>query len=351
MEASRKIIVIGGAGFIARAFIQEVSKTYTVISFDKKTPTKIFPEEHFTECDLGKKEDIEVIKDCIKKEVESLHGIVFLAAYYDFSNKPNPFYQDVYNGFCDLVDFHSETLPSTIKFIFSSSMASMLPTTPGIKQTEDSPRKGMWQYPYWKLEMEKYLEGKKLQHPFFSLVLAAVYSDNIEIVPLYHLVKNVSEKKIERFFYPSDTNRGLTYVHLDDVVKLLLKVIENDTFERGYHRFLIGEEEALTYHDIHSNSSKIFLNQKGVIIKIPKSLTLFGAKFLGFLSSLLNKRRFVQAWMIELSDEHYEFDISKVRNELGWQPERNIKEELPKLLQAAKDNYETWKTINEKRPW
>jgi nucleoside-diphosphate-sugar epimerase len=36
--------------------------------------------------------------------------------------------------------------------------------------------------------------------------------------------------------------------------------------------------------------------------------------------------------MIDLSDDHYAFDISRARTLLGWEPRHSLRKALPKIL-------------------
>ncbi len=77
-----------------------------------------------------------------------------------------------------------------------------------------------------------------------QLVLAGVYSDCAELVPLYQQLRRVAAGSIESMLYPGMTNRGLTYVHRDDAIEAFALAVE---CFRGVHdervRLMIGEPE------------------------------------------------------------------------------------------------------------
>ncbi len=45
---------------------------------------------------------------------------------------------------------------------------------------------------------------------------------------------------------------------------------------------------------------------------------------------VLDQETDIKAWMIENSDDHYEIDISRGRQPLGWEPRHSLGDTLPK---------------------
>ena len=64
--------------------------------------------------------------------------------------------------------------------------------------------------------MERILESCSLNRPVAELVLGGVYSDQGELVPLFQQIERLRRFSSSVLFHNS-LNRGLTYVHVDDV--------------------------------------------------------------------------------------------------------------------------------------
>lgn len=51
---------------------------------------------------------------------------------------------------------------------------------------------------------------------------------------------------------------------------------------------------------------------------------------------------FIKPWMIDRADDHYELDISRARNLLGWEPKHRLPDRLPIIIQKLKENPVKW---------
>ncbi len=51
---------------------------------------------------------------------------------------------------------------------------------------------------------------------------------------------------------------------------------------------------------------------------------------------------FIKPWMIDLADDHYELDISRARNVLGWQPRRSLRDTLPRMVERLRADPAAW---------
>ena len=50
----------------------------------------------------------------------------------------------------------------------------------------------------------------------------------------------------------------------------------------------------------------------------------------------LGEEPFIKPWMIDLADDHYELDITRARQLLGWEPRHRLRDTLPKMVEALK---------------
>jgi len=343
-----EILIIGAAGFIGRRVRERLRGRYRLISVDKVEFDAVDEEEQTLVFDLRSAEDVEAVWQEV--DTGSLSAVIFLAAYYDFKNSDDPRYGEVSAGLKATLIQMGETLGPQVPLIFSSSMAAMAPTEPGVALKPESPRLGAWAYPRHKIEAESILEEARIANPRVELVLAGVYSDWCELVPLYKQIERLRRRSIEAFFYPGPTDRGLTYVHVDDVASAFELATKAD-YQRPVHRYLVGEEKPATYQFIHDTASEVFYSRRMPLFRVPRFVAWFGALVLGLFASILGKRRFVQTWMVQFAGEHFEFDISRTRAELDWKPEHLIHDELAGICERARDQTDTWKEKNDARPY
>lgn len=342
------ILIIGAEGFIGKALRDRLADRYALICVDRREVDQRSEAEICLSVDINSPLSV----DAVWKELhpERLKAVVFLAAYYDFSNKPDPRYDHVVNGLQATLDKMAETLRPDVPLLFSSSMAAMAPTEPGAPQKPESNRLGAWAYPSHKLDAETVLERARIPNPRVEMVLAGVYSDWCELVPLYKQIERVRARSVEAIFYPGPTDRGLTYVHVDDVARAFEKAISAN-HQRPVERYLIGEETPVTYEFIHETASDVFFGKPLPLFRVPAFIAWIGAWILGMLARIVGKRRFVQPWMVKFAGEHFEFDISRTRAGLGWQPTRSLNEELPDICRRADEKTELWLEKNDARPF
>jgi nitric oxide synthase oxygenase domain/subunit len=46
--------------------------------------------------------------------------------------------------------------------------------------------------------------------------------------------------------------------------------------------------------------------------------------------------------MVEMADDHFEIDISRARDHLGWEPKHSLYETLPRMVEALRADPLKW---------
>jgi nucleoside-diphosphate-sugar epimerase len=354
------VLVLGAEGFIGRALRARLADRYRLLSVDVRPPTPVEQladgrappvGERRIRCDLGDPRQIDRTFGGLGAELRACAGVVHLASYYDFANRPDPRYDRLHLAMPRLLEWIGDGIPVESPVIYASSMAALAPTRPGRRLRPESPRLGAWMYPRYKREAERVLEGAGLRQPVVELVLAAVYSDWCELVPLYQQIERVARRVLEACFYPGPTDRGLTYLHLDEATEAFDKALEALRGRPGIHRFLVGQHEPVTYREIHERASLAFHGRVLPLRRVPPELARVGARALKGLAALRGRRRFLAPWMVRFAGEHFEFDLTETTEALGWTPSRSLHEDLGPMLDFAATHHDLWRAINERRPW
>src|SRR5262249_51200210 len=73
--------------------------------------------------------------------------------------------------------------------------------------------------------------------------------------------------------------------------------------------------------------------------KIPKELARAGA---WVEDRVLGEDAFIRPWMIDIAGDHYAVDITRARSLLGWEPQRSLRETLPRIVAALKADPVAW---------
>lgn len=352
------VVILGAEGFIGRALRRRLARHHRLLSVDIKpiTPVRAMSgfaevEESLLRCDLGDHNDV----DGMVKRLEQcapVTAVVHLAAYYDFANRPDPRYQRLESGLTRLMSRLDESISEETPVIYASSMAALESTDPGRPLGPNAPKHSGWQYPRHKVACEKILDETPTNRAVIQLVLAGVYSDCAELVPLYQQLRRVAAGSIESMLYPGMTNRGLTYVHRDDAIEAFALAVE---CFRGVHdervRLMIGEPEPVTYETIHQLASEIIRGRRLPLFRIPGWLAWLGGGVLSALGRVTGQRRFVQPWMVRYAGEHFELDVSMAQTRLGWSARHRLSERLTRIVEFSKYHPALFEELNRMRPW
>lgn len=350
--SGQAVVILGSSGFVGRAIQREFTDRYELITADLQPNTcgDAPTSQHYT-IDQGNPEDVKHLLSMLRKRADQLAGVVHLTAYYDFRNQPDERYTRLEHTFPQLLRGLDALLPVGAPILHSSSMAAMAPTEPGKPLSANSPRAGSWAYPKHKLAMERIIEACDLNRPAAELVLAAVYSEYAELVPLFQQIERIRRRRPEALFFPGNVDRGLTYVHVNDVADAFARALLKLRGKTGVHRLLIGEETAVTYREIHERASQAFHGKHLPVVKVPPWLAATGADVLGWAGDRVGNRRFLRAWMVQYAGEHFEFDLSETKHSIDWLPRTHLREHLPDMLSFAKSQPVDWLAYNRARPW
>ncbi|NDE14953.1 NAD-dependent epimerase/dehydratase family protein [bacterium] len=376
IESKKWILMTGAAGFIGRHLRFALNDKYRFWCLDRVPVTDMYLGDVAESVDIGSVTSLTEAWDRRPEITENLHAVIHLAAYYDFSNQPNPQYARVNLGLERLLQLISKDAPGDCLFIHAGSMATLAPVIPGGRQNENSPRAGLWEYPRSKIQAERLLDQSSLRQPVVQLILAAVYSDWCELVPLFEWIELCADYGPEKYFYPGPPTRGLTYCHVEDVVsafkmaldkfgaggELIAQVAQElaekrrrksveVSMEGGVReKFLIGQPTPITYREIHARSCTAFGGKATQLIQVSPQLATIGAYVGQWLARTRGRKSFIRPWMIPFAGEHFSFDLTHSRERLGWVPKHSIQRDLDGILVQATQNRDQWLKINAARP-
>jgi dihydroflavonol-4-reductase len=346
------VLVTGAAGFVGTAFRRLACRSHDLVSLDCRQVRRVAPEEReqVIQADLGDPEAIARAWSELRFSTDRCAGIVHCAAYYDFANEKDERYARLEKGLEILLAQFSKSAPSDAVFVFTSSMAALKPGEPGVPLTPHSPSLGAWEYPASKIRSEAILNAFSGPQAVVQLVLAAVYSEWCELVPLHQLIELVATRPIERTFYPAASDRGFTYLHVEEAAEAILLALTHCT--RGRHRLLIGEARPVTYRQIRSQTlSAVGVPSAWPLLRVPRWFARWGALVIALIDRLRKRERFLKPWMMAFAGEHFEFDLTQTQRSLGWVPRRWLLNELPTILGNRSAHFAQWRTLNKARPW
>ena len=335
------VVVTGASGLIGSGIINKISDHFRIVGFDRDAETLPPLQSEMIYVDITKQKSIDEAMARIRIGYgNKIASVIHLAAYYDFAGRPSPLYEKVtVRGTQKLLqglrDFEVD------QFIFSSSLLVYKPTVPGKKIDENSPLQPKWAYPESKVEAEKVILQERKNIPVVMLRIAGTYTDTGSSIPINNHIKRIYEKQITSHFFPGDVSHGNPYIHLDDLIGAMAKVIEKRKTLPEELVLNIGEEETLSFEYLQKTIGKLLHGKEWKTYRIPKFVAKFGAKVQDIFGD-----PFIKPWMIDMADDHMELDMTLAKKMLDWQPEHSLRETLPKMISSLRANPDHWYKIN-----
>lgn len=337
------VIVTGSSGFIGRAIVESLARDFTLVGFDRATPPHPPAEAECVCIDLTDDQSVAAAF----KRVRAAYGnriasVVHLAAYFDLSGEPNPKYDQVtVRGterlLCALQSFKVE------QFVFASTMLVHAPGRPGQQIDEEWPLEPKFPYRESKIRTERLIHEQRGAVPAAVIRPAGVYDDMCRNPFLAHQISRIYERKLISHVYPGDLDAGQSFLHLEDLTDALKRLIERRKELPPDVSILLGEPEALSFGELQREIGRLVHDEEWQTQQIAKTLARTGT---WVEDEILGEEPFIRRWMIDSSNDHYELNIERAQNVLGWYPKHSLRNTLPKIVAALKADPVAWYRAN-----
>jgi nucleoside-diphosphate-sugar epimerase len=217
------------------------------------------------------------------------------------------------------------------------------PQNPPIKITEESPRKASWEYPKSKILTEDLLVQKHGNIPLVILRIAGCYDDDCHSIPISNQIERIYDRSFERFLFPGDITHGASFLHLEDLADVIFEAIQKRKDLPKEFIALVGEEEVLSYDYLQRNINKQLFGKELKTMRVPKWFAKFGA---WIQCHIPGYKSFIRPWMIDLADDNYDIDISRIKKALQWKPKRSLRSSLRVMIESLQKDPERWFKLN-----
>ena len=347
------IIVTGSNGRIGEAVMRRFAGRFEdVVGFDRKAPKPPPPGCVYVPVEITSDESVRdglrVIRDHHGAHVAS---VIHLAAYYDFFGRASPKYEEItVQGTGRLLRGLRELGFRVEQFVFSSTMLVHRPGEPGEFITEDWPLDPTWAYPQSKVRTEELIRAERGDTPAVLLRISGVYDDQCHSIPLAHQIQRIYERDLTSRLYSGSTAHGQAFMHMDDLVDAIERVVERRSELPPEVPILLGEPEALSYDELQHTIARLIRGVSKETIEIPGALAPVAKAGAWVLDHVPGQEGFIKPWMIDRANDHYALDISRARTLLGWEPKRSLRETLPKMIEALVADPLRWYRENELEP-
>ncbi|MEW6057759.1 MAG: NAD(P)-dependent oxidoreductase [Bdellovibrionota bacterium] len=347
-NSSDAIIITGSSGLIGSALAKKLSKSHKVVGFDKNTPKSPIENVDYYEVNITSDENVRATLGRIERKYgKRITSAIHLAAYYSFSGEEDPKYDEItVRGterlLRELKRFELE------QFIFSSTMLVHAPTTPGKEINESSPLDPRWPYPQSKVDAEESIGETHGRVPIVNLRIAGVYTDRCNSIPIANHIMRIYERQLTSHFFPGDPSHGQAFLHLDDLVDAIEKVVDRRKALPQECTILLGEPDALSFNDLQEEIGCLIHGEDWKTLWIPQIIAKAGAAIHQRIP--LMREPFIKPWMISFADDHYDINIERARKLLNWEPRHSLRKTLPLMIEALKKDSARWYRENKLEP-
>lgn len=346
------VVITGAAGNIGSAVVQALTADYRVVGLDMPDAAEQapFPCIGF---DITDEESLAEAAEQIRARWGAkVASVVHLAAYFDFTGEDNPLYQSVnIDGTRKLLEMLNQEL-DVEQLVYASTMLVHQPGKPGIPITEETPLEPKWVYPQSKAKAEAVIREEAGDIPYVLLRLAGLNDDEGGVPTLTHQIQRIYERDFKSELFAGEASHGQSYIHIDDVVDVISRCIARRKSLPDDVAILAGEPEAISYAAMQNHIGCLIHGEAWQTLRVPKPVAAAGAwveeKMEPVVPDAIDKgeKPFIRPFMVPLADDHYELDISRARELLGWHPRHNIRDVLPKMIDALKKDPAGWYEAN-----
>jgi len=344
------ILITGASGNIGTSLSHCLKDRFTILGLD--VVASDIADENY-KCDLTSQDSVDLQLHKIREKFGTdIAAVIHLAAYFDFSGEESPLYQTVnVEGTKHLLKalqtFNVE------RFIYSGTMLVHKAGVPGQKITEKTPIQPGWAYPESKANAEKALIETHGNIPYTILRLAGLYNEHTAVPTLAEQIARIYEKDFKSHLYAGDLSAGQAFIHQDDMLDLFLKVIEKRNDLPHENIILAGEEAVLGYQALQNRIGDLIYGQhEWNTLSLPEFAAKMGASIEEKMEPVIpddidkGEKPFIRSFMIDLASDHYDLDISRAKDQLGWVPEHDIHKGLETLIGNLKKDPASWYKAN-----
>jgi len=345
------IVLTGASGFVGRNFIDAAKDNFRLFCIARRSQSEAgipgYDNVKWAQADIGNAPKIQTIAESIKK-LGGADYILHLAGFYDFTLKDNPEYENTnINGTLNILNLAKSL---EIKhFLFSSSLVVSKFFETGKVLDEQSPPDAAFPYANSKRIGEEYVKEYSKYFSCSIIRLAAVFSDWCEYAPLYVFLNTWLSRKWNSRIIAGKGETSITYIHINDLIKLLLRIIETYKNLPAITYFIASPPGTVSHNDLFKAATKYYYEQNVTPLRIPKWFALTGVVIRYQLGKLFGNEPFECPWMIKYVDTRLVVEPSHTSKVLSWKTTRryDILRRLLFMVDKMKNYQNDWKIKNE----
>ena len=337
------VIVTGSSGYIGSAIVKKLAAKYRVIGFDRDAAPHPPAEAECVCVDVTDQASIDAAFERVRTAYgKRIASFVHLAAYFDLTGEPNPKYDEVtVKGTGRLLEALQDF--DIDQFVFVSTMLVHAPIRGGGLIDETSPLDTDLPYRESKVRTEQLIRETRGDINAVLVRPAGVYDDEGHSAFLAQQIARIYEKRPSARVYPGDLDTGQPYLHLEDLLDGIERIVDRRSELPSEWPVLLGEDDVMSYGELQKSLGRLIHDEDWTTRTVPKGLAKTGA---WVENEVLGEETFIRPWMVDISDDHYELDLSNARERLDWTPQHRLRTALPRIVEGLKADPSAWYAEN-----
>lgn len=342
-EAKPIIIVTGSSGYIGSAVVKRLASKFRVIAFDRFTPPHPPAVAECVCCDITDQSSIDAALIRVRTAYgDHIASVIHLAAYFDLSGEPNSKYEEV------TIAGTSRLLKSlqsfdVDQFVFASTMLVHTPMKDGEPIDESMSLDDSLPYRKSKIKTEQLIREERGPIKAVFMRPAGIYDDFGSSAFLTQQIARIYEKRASSKVYPGDLNSGQSYLHLQDMLDAVERIVERRDVLPEEWPVLLGEKHVMTFGALQKVIGRLIHNEDWRTLSVPASAAKAG---LWAENEVFDESPFLKSWMVDISGDHYSLNLDNAEEKLGWKASHDIRTTLPLIVENLKRDPYSWYSKN-----
>ena len=345
-----RIVVTGASGFVGRHFIDAYKDHSRIFAIARRSQQEVGLERHpnieWFLADIADEASIHQVMDDIRAK-GGADFLLHLAAFFDFSNEPNPEYDRTNVLGARLIFKEAETLGLS-RFIFASSLVVSEFPPADVRLTEQSRLDADFPYARTKIAGEGMALEYSQKFPCTVVRFAAVFSDWCEYGPLYKFIDTWSSRSWKSRILGGQGRSAVPYIHIFCLRSLLWSIMSETEKLKPFDVYLASPDESTSHQELFDQTTRLISGAKKNAIHMPVWLSRLGVVGLDLLGRLVGRRPFERPWMMKYIDERMDVDAAYTRQTLHWDliPRYLLSRRMVHLIEHMKAYPEEWQHKN-----
>jgi nucleoside-diphosphate-sugar epimerase len=352
---NRTVVITGSSGLIGSALCAHLAPLSRVVAVDRRPPTeklrRAAPGVRWVVCDIRQRDLLlRHLQGALRTE-EAGAVVVHLAAHYHLGQSwSTPYTTTNIHGTLNVLAGAARIKAS--RLVFAGSIAAMIPNPGGGYLFEMDPAGESIAYTRSKAIAERLLEPLAALLPVVVIRLGGVFTPWCELPPLYSLIRLWKRSRPLGRILPGRGEAGFPYVHRQDAVEGIARVILCHHHLKPYEVLFIAPQGCTRQIDLfpfiyprfHSGRQDRPVSIAAPWIRLLLHIQKWSCRLRG-------RSALEQPWMARYIDRPLRVDTHYTRERLDWMPdpERSIMRCLPHILDRAEAFPEVYRQRNDRR--